>query len=94
LKYIFLLLHSDLFKKLIAMKTNLIRLDIIRKYINIFFKQSELFVKEKKFIVNMSGYININVLNAMDVQFFNFINNIENWWHHWCTVSDDYSCLS
>lgn len=64
------------------MKTNLIQLDIIRQYINIFFKQTEPFIKEDKLIINMSGYINFNVLKAMD---------IEKWWHHRCTVSDDYS---
>lgn len=73
------------------MKTNLMQLDIIRQYINIFFKQTEPFIKEDKCIINMSGYINFNVLKAMDIDFFNFIKNIEKWWHHWCTVSDDYS---
>jgi len=65
------------------MKKNIIKMNIVTHYIDIFENQIEKFIaKDNKIILTHIDLLQANVLNNVESCLKNFISKLDNWWMH------------
>lgn len=53
--------------------------------------QTQIFIRDDKFLMNMKELLNKNVLKYLDFEFIKFINVMDKWWHHYATINDHHT---